>query len=299
MRVRLLLNPQAGRGRGARLRPALARLAAAAGLTVIETASAADLAQRAAAAAAEGVERLLVAGGDGSWHHAARSLAGTPTALAPLPAGTGNDLVRSLGLPRGLAPAFAHALAGPVAPIDLGEIDGETFCGVAGAGFDGAVAEHARTRLSRLRGPAVYVWATLATLARFRPPQVTVESDNGSLAGAAYLVAFANTPYFGGGMRIAPAADPTDGLLELVAVRRISKLRLLALFPRVYAGRHLGHAAVEHLRVARAVLRCDSPQALAGDGEGMGLAGPSGRRFAVRRGALGVVRGDCRPPAAG
>jgi diacylglycerol kinase (ATP) len=289
--VRVLLNPSSGRGRGARLRRRLEALAARAGLQVEESSSAEDLARRASRAAAEGVERLLVAGGDGTWHHAMRGLAGSATALAPLPAGTGNDLARSLGHPLGLEAAFASALAGSVARVDLGEIGGRPFCGVAGAGFDGAVAAHARTRVRRLRGPLVYAWSTCVTLASFRPPRATLEAGDERIEGEVFLVAFANLPSFGGGMQIAPGADPTDGRLDVVVVRRLSKLRLLLLFPRVYFGRHLGHPCVVHRRIAPgARLAFDRPQDVAGDGEALGTAGPAGIEIGVRAGALAVVR---------
>jgi YegS/Rv2252/BmrU family lipid kinase len=291
MPSRVLLNPGAGRGRGARLRERVAALARRAAIPMEESADAADLAARASRAAAEGVERLIVAGGDGTWHHAARGLAGSATALAPLPAGTGNDLARSLGFPLALEPAFAAALELPLARIDLGDVDGQPYCGVAGAGFDGAVAEYARARVRRLRGPAVYTWATLATLASFRPPRATIDFAGGErLEEEVYFVAFANTPFFGGGMRVAPAADPGDGALDMVIVRRISKLRLLALFPRVYLGRHVGHAACRIERVAGARLAFDRPQFVVGDGERIGTAGTSGVAFSLRPQGLAVVR---------
>ena len=291
LKFRVLLNPSAGRGAGARARPLLSALAASAGLTLEETDGADDLRERAARAAAEGCERLLVAGGDGTWHHAARGLAGSGTALAPLPAGTGNDLARVLGYPlRDPASAFRAALDGELARIDLGEVEGRIFCGVAGAGLDGAVADRARRRAPRLRGPAVYVWATLATLAGYRTPRAVLDADGERIEGEVFLVAFANTPSFGGGMRIAPAADPADGRLDLVLVRRIAKLRLLLLFPRVYLGRHLRHPAVTHRRAAAVRLAFDRPQKVAGDGEDLGEAGPGGVRIGVRPRALAVVR---------
>lgn len=290
MSARILLNPGAGRGRGARLRARLVTLAHRAGIALEESADAEDLTARAARAAGEGVERLLVAGGDGTWHHAARGLAGSETALAPLPAGTGNDLARSLGYPLALEAAFDAALVAPRARIDLGVAGDRPYCGVAGAGFDGAVADYARRRVRRLRGPAVYTWATLATLATFRPPRAMVELASGlRFEEEVYFVAFANTPFFGGGMRVAPTADPSDGRLEMVIVRRISKLRLLALFPRVYAGRHVGHSACRIESTDAARLAFDSPQAVVGDGERMGTAGPAGVDFAVRRQGLAVV----------
>jgi hypothetical protein len=166
--------------------PALARspLCRRHGLALEESGAAEELARRARRAVEEGVERLLVAGGDGSWHWAAQGLAGGGTALAPIPLGTGNDLARELGYPLDPECAFAAALDGARDRIDLGRIDpgperARYFCGVAGVGFDAAVAEYARTRVRWLRGPLVYAWATLASLAPFRPPRATLEVAGG------------------------------------------------------------------------------------------------------------------------
>lgn len=290
MRARLLLNPASGRRRGARHRERLRALAAAHGIAFEESASAADLAARARRAVEEGVERLLVGGGDGTWHWAAQGLAGGETALAPIPLGTGNDLARELGYPLDPERAFAAAVAGTVTRIDLGRIGERLFCGVAGVGFDAAVAEHARTRVRWLRGPAVYAWATLATLARYQTPTIELELDEERMHAEVWFVAFANTSHYGGGMRIAPGADPADGLLDVVLVRRTGRLRLLTVFPRVYRGTHLGHPAVELRRVARLVLRVKPPQRINADGEGLGETGEGALAVGVWRAALAVVR---------
>jgi diacylglycerol kinase (ATP) len=293
MRARLLLNPAAGRGRGARCRRTLERLARAAGVEVEVSTGAADLATRARRAAADSVERLLVAGGDGTWHWAAQGLAGSATALAPIALGTGNDLARELGFPLDPEAGFARALEGEIGRIDLGRIGGpggRRFCGVAGVGFDAAVAEFARSRVRRLRGPAVYAWATLATLATFRTPELSLASDGGGFEGEIWFVAFANTSHYGGGMRVAPRADPADGRLEVVVVRRCSRARLLAVFPRVYRGGHVGHPAVTMFPATRVELSVRPPQSINADGEGLGSTGEGRLVVDVERAALAVVR---------
>ncbi len=290
METRLLINPAAGRGRGGRLRSRLETLARAAGVGCETSADARDLVERARRAVRDGVERLLVAGGDGTWHWATQALAGERTALAPIPLGTGNDLARELGYPLAPEAAFAAALAGRIERIDLGRLGGEWFCGVAGIGFDAVVAEYARTKVRWLRGPAVYAWALVVSLATFRRPRVELVLPDHRFAGEVYLVAFANTSHYGGGMRIAPEADPADGLLDVVILHRTSKWRLLGIFPRVYRGRHLGHPAVEIRRVPWAEVRCDPPQAINVDGEGGGSTGTGVLRVELVPGALGVVR---------
>lgn len=292
MRARLLLNPSSGRRRGERHRDRLRSLARAADVEFEESANAADLVERARRAREEGLERLLVGGGDGTLHWAAQGLVGGETALAPVPLGTGNDLARELGLPLDPEAAFTAALEGERDRIDVGTLDGRCFFVVAGVGFDAATAEYARSRVRRLRGPAVYAWATLATLVRYRTPRIELESPAGTFRGEVFFVAFANTSHYGGGMRIAPDADPHDGLLDVLIVRRVSKLRLLAVFPRVYRGSHLGHPAIELLRVSSARLRTDSPQPINADGEGIGETAASALQIGLRLRDLAVVRGE-------
>jgi len=288
--VRPLLNPAAGRRRGERRRALLRDLASAAGVEFEESASAEDLTRRARRARDERVERLLVAGGDGTQHWAMRGLAGGDTAQAPIPLGTGNDFARELGYPLAPEAAFGAALAGERRRIDLGRLDGHPFCVIAGVGFDAAVAAYARTRVRWLRGPLVYAWATLATLAGFRPPRVSLQSDGGEFSGEVFFVAFANCSHYGGGMRVAPAADPQDGLLDIVVVRRVAKARLLAIFPRVYRGSHVGHPAVRVLRASSATLHVEPPQPVNIDGEGFGRSGSAPLRLSLEPRALPVIQ---------
>ncbi len=206
--VRFLLNPAAGRwGAAARL-DRLRVLASAAGAGLVVSKSGADIAVQARRAVADGVARLVVAGGDGTMHQAAQGLAGSGCALGVVPLGTGNDLAGTLGIPADLDAAAARALTGGVRPLDLVRVE-ETVCiGYAGAGFDSEVTRFANG-VKRLRGPLVYFYAVLHTLATFKPPMMRVVHDEGIFEGRVMFAVVANLPRFGGGMRIAPAALPT------------------------------------------------------------------------------------------
>lgn len=292
MNARLLLNPTAGRGRGRR---ALSEVAAAArrhGIAVEVPESSAELARCARRAADEGVERLLVGGGDGTWHQAARGLAGSDCALAPIALGTGNDLARELGFSLVPAVAIAEAVESAVTRIDLGRAGGGIFCGVAGSGFDSECAEYSKS-VRRLRGPLVYAWSVVRVLAGFVPLRATLDHDGGRFEGEVMFVSLANTRWFGGGMRIAPLADAADGLLDVVIVRRVSRLRLLAVFPRVYSGTHLMHPAISTLRTGGARLGFDRASTLYGDGEAIApvpLESAGGLEVRLDPRALAVVR---------
>lgn len=275
--VRLLVNPAAGRGSGSGRLELLNRLAAAAGAEVVASESAADLEAKARKAAEEGVERLLVVGGDGSMHHAAQGLANTSCALAPVPQGTGNDLATVLGAPKDTEAAVERALTAPVHEIDLGRATGAAgsryFVSYCGAGFDSEVTRFANEEVKWLRGPLIYAYAVVRTLARFVPPGIRIEHDGGVFEGRSMLLIAANSTTFGGGMKIAPEARLDDGLFDLVRLRDISKPRLLWLFPKVYSGRHVGHPAVEILRSRRLRIALDRTMTLYGDGEALLVAG--------------------------
>lgn len=264
--IRFLVNPAAGRGT-VRARFEDLRIAASrAGAGFVLSRNAADLAMQARRAVEDGVERLVVAGGDGTMHHAAQGLAGTACAMGVVALGTGNDLAASLGLPRDLDAAVERALSGPVRRIDLVRV-GETVCiGYAGVGFDSEVTRYANT-LQRLPKPLVYPWAVLRNLARFEPPLLKVVHDGGTFLGRAMFANACNLPRFGGGMRIAPDARVDDGMLDLVIVKAMSRLALVSVFPKVYAGKHVGHPAITLIRTRRAEFSLDRDMTMYGGGE--------------------------------
>jgi len=295
VKLRFLVNPAAGRGAGARRLPRLAALAAELGAGPPRvSAGTDDLAREARSAAGEGIERLLVAGGDGTVHHVAQGLAGSACTLGLIPLGSGNDLAGTLGLPRRLDEAVRRAATGPVRRIDLLRAGGRVAVGYVGLGFDAEVARRAAappgTRPGLVRGPLIYPWAVLSTLAGFEPPRLRVTWEGGAFDGAAMFAVCANLPRFGGGMRIAPAARIDDGLLDLVVVRAVPRRTLLAVFPKVYRGRHVGHPAVTIARTPWAEVAADRPLDLYGGGEPMHRLAPGAPvRVEVVPGGLAVA----------
>ncbi|HEX5760922.1 MAG TPA: diacylglycerol kinase family protein [Thermoanaerobaculia bacterium] len=279
MRLRLLVNPAAGRGAGARHLPRLAGLAAEHGIAPPRvSAGADDLTREARCAVGEGIERLLVAGGDGTAHHAVQGLAGSGCALGLVPLGSGNDLAGTLGLPRSLPEAFRRAATGPLRRIDLLRAGGRVAVGYVGLGLDAEVARRAAAppgaRPGLVRGPLIYPWAVLSTLFSFAPPRLRVAWEGGAFEGAAMFAVCANLPRFGGGMRIAPDARIDDGLLDLVIVRAVPRRTLLAVFPKVYRGRHVGHPAVTIARTPWAEIAADRAVEIYGGGEPMHRLAP-------------------------
>ena len=203
----------------------------------------------------------------------------TETALAVIPMGSGNDIASVLGFGRGVEDCAEAAECAPIRSIDLGRVGGRWFGGVAGAGFDGEVNRYANRRFRRLSGPLIYVLATLRVLATFVPPRLRLTTPAESFEGRAYFAAFANCYRYGGGMRIAPEASLVDGQLDLVVVRAVPKRVLLAVFPRVFSGRHCQHPAVWMSRAPWADLAFDREFQAFGDGESLVPVPITGRRF--------------------
>lgn len=264
--LRFLVNPSSGRGTGKAYLDRIRVLASRHGAGLVVSRKVEDLAKQARRAAEDGVERLLVAGGDGTMHHAAQGLAGTDCALGVIPLGSGNDLAGTLGIPPDLEVAVKRALEGEVRRIDLARV-GETYCiGYAGVGFDSEVTRFAN-ELKILRGPLIYFYAVIHTLITFEPPRMKVVWDEGVFEGRVMFTVVNNLPRFGGGMRIAPGAKIDDGLLDLVIVSEIPKRLLLSLFPKVYNGGHVGHPACTIVRTRRAEITIDRTMTLYGGGE--------------------------------
>ena len=225
-------------------------------------------------AVAAGAAAVVALGGDGTVHLALQALATTGVALGIVPAGTGNDFAVAVGVspdPATATTRLATAMAaGTVRPIDLGRIDGagsatRWFGAVFSAGFDAVVNERAN-RMTFPRGPRRYDLATLVELAGLRARDYRLRLDGVTQPVAAVLVAVGNTSSFGGGMRICPDADPTDGQLDVVIGHRMGRATLIGLLPKVYRGEHVHHPLVTVARAATVEVHVDAVTAYA-DGE--------------------------------
>lgn len=267
----LLTNPSAGRGMGSRTAAiALPRLREAGfvvrHLSGRDADEALDLAR---ASVADAVESLVVCGGDGMVHIAVQALANTGTNLGIIPAGTGNDVARYLGIPRSNPQLAADVVVGShVRTIDLARSGSSYFVTVLASGFDSKVNERANT-MGWPKGQLRYNLATLAELRVFEPLPYTIEMDGATRRLDAMLVAVGNGPSFGGGLRIAHGAEIDDGWLDVVIIKPMSKLELVKTFPKLYSGKHVTHPQYEHHRVRSVTVAAPGIVAYA-DGERLG-----------------------------
>jgi len=269
--IALLTNPTAGKGKGAKARAvALPRLRDA-GFVVrdLQGANAAEALSLARQCVADGVESLVVVGGDGMVHLAVQALAGTPTRLGVIPAGTGNDAARYLDIPRKDAAAAADVVvAGRTRTLDLARSGSTYFMTVLAAGFDAIVNERAN-QMTWPRGQMRYNLATLAELRTFKPLAYTLELDGVTRQVEAMLVAVGNGPSFGGGLRITEGALLDDGLLDVVIIKTMTKLDLVRTYPKLFRGTHTTHPQYERHRVSRVTVAAPGIVSYA-DGERFG-----------------------------
>jgi diacylglycerol kinase (ATP) len=249
--IALLTNPTAGKGRGAKARDvALPRLREA-GFVVrnLEGRDADEALDLARQCVSDGVEALVVCGGDGMVHIGAQAVATTSTHLGIIPAGTGNDVARYFDIPRKdpLA-AVDRVIASNTKTIDLARSGTKYYVTVLAAGFDAVVNERAN-RMTWPRGQMRYNLATLAELRTFRPLPYTLDLDGRTVRLDAMLVAVGNGASFGGGLRITEGALLDDGLLDVVVITRMSKPKLVRSYPRLFTGRIDGVQEYVHRRV--------------------------------------------------
>ena len=269
--IALLTNPTSGRGKGARHRDAaLARLRES-GFVVrnLQGRDADEASDLARGCVADGVEALVLCGGDGLVHLGVQAVAGTGVPLGLIPAGTGNDFARYLDLPRTDPVAAAdRVVASRRRTIDLARSGDRYFATVLAAGFDAIVNERANA-MTWPHGQMRYNLATLAELRTFRPIHYTLDLDGTRVQHEAMLVAVGNGPSFGGGLRITEGALLDDGLLDVVVITRMSKTKLVRSYPRLFTGRIDGVAEHVHHRV-RAVTVAGPGIVTYADGERFG-----------------------------
>jgi YegS/Rv2252/BmrU family lipid kinase len=232
--------------------------------------------------AARAGETVVALGGDGIAGAAADGLRRVPGAvLGIVPAGRGNDLARVLRIPSDPVAACAVLARGATRSLDLGEVDGRAFVGIASTGFD-SEANRIANAAPRWLGSAVYAYGALRALLRWHPANFQVElvrpaAPGGAGAGAerrfeftGFSVAFANSRCFGGGMRLAPEAFLDDGLLDMVAISKMLRVSYACNLWKVFRGTHVRLQTVETDRLSEAVVSADRPFTMYADGDPIG-----------------------------
>jgi diacylglycerol kinase (ATP) len=276
------INPTAAFGRHHGAGAAASEVLASAGHTVIEVRQPnyellrREVEREVRSVSEPGRAALVVVGGDGMVSLGVNAVAETGIPLGVIPVGTGNDTARNIGMPigdpAGAAELIVAALERESVSVDAGRVTHGLhttwMLGALSAGFDAAVNERANF-MSWPNSERRYTIAVVRELLTFRAPHYRVVVDGQRREFQAMLVAVANHTSIGGGMRIAPAAEMDDGLLDLFVVDRMSRPRFLRVFPKVFKGEHTELPEV-HLEKVRSV-RIEAAGVVAyADGERVG-----------------------------
>jgi diacylglycerol kinase (ATP) len=280
MRIGLIVNPVAGGNRGAQVGPEVLSLLSQSEHSIENLSGANLLEARANAEAAIGVnsiDALVVVGGDGIAHLGTNLCAGKNIPMAIIPAGTGNDAAAMIGMPlTNTTESVRVVLAGLSSPKKIDAIKvshgGKVTwaLGSASAGFDALAAARANA-ISWPKGPMRYYVAMLLELAKFKPIKYQSVADGNPRDFEAMLCVVSNTGIYGGGMLVVPGASVTDAKLDVLLVKKMSRLKFVTIFPRVYKGTHITDKDVEIFKASKISITA-SGMPIYSDGEYVGQA---------------------------
>ena len=189
-------------------------------------------------AAEVGSDTVAAIGGDGTLTEAAAGLRHTKTALGVIPAGTGNDYIKVTGTPKGWREAVDFILTHPARPIDTGTVNDKFFINVCGAGFDVMVLAYALLAKSHVKGIWPYLYGVIRAIKNFKPFDMHIEVGDGIVLDGQYMICtIANGRYIGGGIPIAPLADVTDGVFDLMLVDKVPRWKIPFYLPALLMGK--------------------------------------------------------------
>lgn len=246
MRVRALINPEAASGKPLRLLPRIQDLFSRSP-HVFDwhvTHSPADMRELITGAASDGIDAILLVGGDGTSHEALPAIDQVKLPFSILPCGRGNDFARNTGISLDMRNHPLMQADPAVYPVDLPTVNNKPYGSIACLGFDAVVNRLARDGRGFFSGTPGYIICVMRALGSFKPFEVEIRINGDTWSGRVMIVAVANGPYYGGGMKIAPHADITDGILDVCVIEEVSKAELLKNFPKVFRGKHTTHPKV-------------------------------------------------------
>jgi YegS/Rv2252/BmrU family lipid kinase len=266
----LLVNPASAGGRALEALPKVHATLDALGAQhrTVTTRSIDHAYAEAGTAVAEG-ETVMTLGGDGLLRPVAGALKGTDSAVSIIPCGRGNDFARVLGIPKDPAEAARVAVEGEERLVDVANVEGTPYMGIASFGFDSEcnrIANEARL----IKGNAVYIYSALRTIAAWKPATFTVKVDGEPHEITGYSVAVGNSKAYGGGMFILPQAELDDGRLDVMLVKDGPRLRFLSGVIKTFKAAHTDSEYVEFLRGEEIEVSSDRPFAIYADGDPIG-----------------------------
>ena len=270
--VCFIVNPVSGHGRGAKVAAQVSRILHARGVAdeFRYSATPDDPAVLTRAAVDEHCPCVVAIGGDGLVHQVANYVpVGTDTTLGIIPAGTGNDFARGVGIPLDTDSAVGVIVDGIEQRADVGQQNDRYFFSIAVMGLAAEVNRRAN-QFKRFRVNALYTAVTIGSVFLDRPLRFTIQYDGRTRQCYSWLIAVGNTWSSARGMALVPAARADDGMLDACIVNGMGKLELLYTFPRVFAGRHIYSTGIDTLRGREITISAETPCELFADGEHIG-----------------------------
>jgi YegS/Rv2252/BmrU family lipid kinase len=246
MKILVITNPIAGAGKALRLLPRIKEWLSASPheFSFSMPASTVEMRLDIMKAPSQGINALLLFGGDGTVHQALPAIAETELPFGFLPCGRGNDFARNIGLTTNLRNNCALPFHPFLRQFDLPRVNNTPFVSIAYVGFDAEVNSLANDGKGYFGGTLGYTVCVLKALKTFRPFEIEITVDESTWRERVMMVTVANGPFYGGGMKIAPEAKMDDGIFDICIVKEISKLELLQQFPKVFKGTHIFHPRV-------------------------------------------------------
>jgi len=230
---------------------------------------------------------ITAVGGDGTVLEVANGLIGSKVPLGIIPLGSGNDLSRGLGIPSTIDGALSNLMKSRPQSIDIGLIGGNCyFLNVASIGFDAEIVKDLEGIRRWIPGKAAYYFSAFHKLLTYRPKTVKLKMDQQERVEKILLLAICNGSYYGGGMKVNPKGSFTDGYLDLILIRPLSKIKFILLFQKFVKGEHLALPYVEHLKCKELEIKSDEELVINGDGE---IIASTPAQLSIRHLAIEVI----------
>lgn len=218
----------------------------------------------------EKYSHVISVGGDGTLFEVLNGIKNKDIILGVIPAGTGNDLARTIQLPKKPQDVLSIIKRGNTKKIDIGRVNDELFLNVVSVGIDAEIAKETERIKGYVSGTMAYVLGVFKTLTKYKSKNITLMIDGKKFDREIELIAVGNGMYYGGGMKITPLAVINDGYLDICLVNRLSKLKLAALFPTVFKGKHIIIKDVEVFRGREIQIFSKEPLLINADGNIIG-----------------------------
>jgi YegS/Rv2252/BmrU family lipid kinase len=270
-----IINPVAGKGKTYKLIPEIKEYfdnnsaASSDGFIIEMTKYPGHATELASAYSRTGNHRIYSVGGDGTLNEVLNGMAGSECSLASIPAGTGNDFIKTFSTVKSLKNIIARMVEGTEKLIDIASANGKLYANISSIGFDAQVVYNTMKykTLPLITGEMAYTLGTLSAIKNSASKALHIDIDGECMQKQALLLAVGNGRFYGGGKMALPEADPADGLLDICLVDKVSRIKILALFPKYIKGEHGSLEMVHFYKCRKVVVHSEEPIVMNIDGE--------------------------------